>query len=71
MPEHKKGSTILLTGEDALIFKAFKDNRDKFIDILASGAFDLPSGKIEINIHNDQVQSIHLYHMTFKRQAKK
>ena len=40
------------------------------IDILReSGLFDVYSGKVEINIHNGQIQNIHIHRMVYKREA--
>ena len=67
MSEIKTGTKITLTQEDAKVYNAFRDNREKFIVLLNAGVFDLPSGKIEMNIHNEQIQSIHIHRMTYKR----
>lgn len=60
---------IILTSEDAKIYLAFKQNRAKFVVLLASGVFDLDNGKCEINCHNGQIQSVHIHRMTYKRIA--
>ncbi len=63
----KPGTSVLLTAEDANIFIAFKMNREKFLTLLAAGVFELDSGKAEINIHNGQIQNIHIHRMTYQR----
>lgn len=60
---------ILMTGEDAKVFIAFKANREKFLALLSGGVFDLANGQVVINMHNGQVQSIHVDQLTYKRQA--
>jgi len=69
MTEIQQGVNILLTKEDATIFVAFKNNRDKFIEMLKAGVFNLESGKVEININNNQIQNIYIHQMTYKRSA--
>ncbi len=50
-------TTILIPAKDT----------EKILTMLQAGVFDLDSGKIEINIHNGQVQNIHINRMTYKR----
>ena len=59
---------VMLTGEDARVFMAFKENREKFLVLLNAGVFGLDYGQAEINIHNSQIQNIHLHRMTYKRE---
>lgn len=68
--EIKKGVRILMAGEDAKLFILYQKNRDKFIELLKAGVFELDSGRVEINVNNNQIQSIFLHKMTFKRDAK-
>ncbi len=58
---------FIVAGEDPAVIAGFKNNREKFLTLLESGAFDLESGKIEINVNNGQIQSIHTYSMKYKR----
>lgn len=67
MSETNNGTKIILTQEDAKIYNAFRENREKFIALLEAGVFDLDSGKAEVNMHNGQVQSVHIHRMTYKR----
>ena len=67
MSEIQTGTRITLTQEDAKIYYAFRENREKFIVLLEAGVFELKSGKIEVNIHNSQIQNIHIHRMTYKR----
>ena len=57
--------------EDTMILVAFKQHKDKFTALLKSGIFDIQSGKAEVNIHNDQFQSIYLWQMSYKRKSEK
>ena len=70
MSEIKNGTRILLTEEDATVFVAFKRNREKFIVLLKAGAFDLDSGRVEVNYNNGQIQSVHVHKMTYKRDSR-
>ena len=38
--------------------------------MLEAGVFKLDNGKIEINCHNGQIQSIHVHKLTYKRKAE-
>jgi len=53
--------------EDADVFLAFQKHREKFLVLLQAGVLDLPSGQAEINIHNGQIQSVHIHNMTYRR----
>ena len=70
MSEKIEGTKILLTQEDARVYNAFRLNREKFIALLNSGAFEVGEGKIEINCHNGQIQSIYIHKMTYKRSSQ-
>ena len=62
-----KIADVLLTGEDAQVFMAFKMNREKFLTLLQAGVFDLPSGQVEVNINNGVIQNIHIHRLVYKR----
>ena len=64
----KKVVPIMITGEDAKVFLAFTANREKFLILLKAGVFDLDFGRAEINVHNGQVQNVHIDRMTYKRE---
>lgn len=64
----KHGNNVYLTEEDAVAFTKYMQHRDKILTLISSGMFELPSGKVEINVNNEQIQSVYLYHMTYKRQ---
>lgn len=57
----------LTNEEEEIVLLVFKQNKDKFVALLNAGVFDIKSGKAEINIHNNQIQSIYVYQMTYKR----
>lgn len=59
--------SILIAAEDANVFIAFKRNREKFLVMLNAGVFELDSGKAEVNIHNGQIQNIHIHRATYVR----
>lgn len=69
MSELKTGTKITLTQEDAKVYHAFRENREKFMILLQSGVFSLESGKVELNVHNNQIQNIHIHRMLYKRAA--
>lgn len=60
---------ILLTNEDADLFLAYQQNRDKFVILLEAGVFDFPSGTIQINVNNSQFQNVFLNKLAYQRKA--
>lgn len=44
-----------------------KINEEKLEALMEAGVFDIISGKVEINVNNGQIQSIHIYKVTYKR----
>lgn len=50
--------------------KIIQENSVKILALEEAGVFDMQSGKVEINIHNSQIQSIHTYQMTYKLSIK-
>jgi hypothetical protein len=69
MAELAQGTKVILTQEDATIFLAFKEHREKFLALLEGGAFALTSGKVLIDVHNGQFQNIHIQNLTYKRKS--
>jgi hypothetical protein len=65
----KTVANVLITGEDAQVFLAFKQNREKFLVLLTAGVFDLDAGKVVVNVHNHQIQTVHIDRMTYKRES--
>ena len=54
---------------DEMILTAFKQHKEKFAALLKSGMFDVQSGQVEVNIHNNQIQSIYLRQLSYKRKS--
>lgn len=69
MSIEKKDNKIVLTKKDAEAYRQFINNRSKFITLLDAGLFDVEYGKIELNLHNGQIQSIHIHKMLYKRSS--
>lgn len=59
---------IIIAPEDANVFIAFKRHREKFLVLLEGGAFELDNGKVVVNVHNGQFQSIYVDRMTYRRE---
>lgn len=57
---------IVIYGESAENYTKY---RDQFNALVESGVFDIESGRVELNIHNGQVQNVHVRKMTYKRKA--
>lgn len=47
------------------------DEMEKLKSLITSGFFELESGKIDINIHNGQIQNITIHQMVYKRVRKR
>jgi len=67
MSQEIKGNSVFMADEDAVLFLKYMKHRDKFISLLTAGVFDLESGKVEVNLNNNMIQSVYLYHMTYKK----
>jgi hypothetical protein len=63
-------ASIVLAHDDAQALIAFSKHREKFLALLEAGVFDIESGKVEVNIHNGQVQNVHVNRMTYRRAAE-
>lgn len=50
--------TVLLTPEEAQMFKMFQQHHDIFIALLATGAFDIKYGKCVLNFAHGELQNI-------------
>lgn len=59
---------VPIVKEDRETFLAFKKHREKFLVYLEAGVFDLDHGQITVNMHNGQVQTIHVNRMAYKRE---
>ncbi len=47
-----------------------RERYEKFYILLKAGVFDVESGKVEINCHNNQIQNIHIHKLVYKKVAK-
>lgn len=62
----------VLTKEEAVTFRLFEHHRMTFEALLNGGVFTAPpSCKIEVNMHNGQVQNIYIHTQTYRREAGK
>jgi len=55
------------TGPKIQTFVILPVNLEKYKVLESAGLFNLDSGRIEVNINNGQIQSVHIYKMTYKR----
>lgn len=55
--------------DDPMVIVAFKQNRDKFLALLQGKLFDVVTGKVEVNIHNGQIQSINVLERTYTHEG--
>lgn len=67
MSEIGKKIDVIIMPEEANTLLAFRKHREKFIELMQAGVFDLESGRAEIDVHNGQIQTVHIDRMTFKR----
>lgn len=66
----KNSQGYVLTSEEAKSFMIFRKHREKVEALIQAGALDLDYGKIEINIHNSQVQNVYVNKRTYIRESK-
>jgi hypothetical protein len=60
-----------LTEDDALLFRAFKEHQDNFSVLLASGAFNVRSGRATLHFNNEGVlDSVDVEVPTYRRGHK-
>lgn len=60
----------ILTKDEADAFRLFERHRMIFDSLLKGDVFNAPpSCKIEVNMHNGQVQNIYIHTQTYRRQA--
>ena len=62
---------VELTEEDARLFIEYRRNQDNFLILHNAGIFNLTSGKIEININNNIIQSIYVRERTYEYLTEK
>lgn len=61
----------VLTVDEAAAFRLFERHRMTFEALLNAEVFTAPpSCKIEINMHNGQVQNVYIHTQTYRRNAQ-
>lgn len=60
-------TTIILTEEDAELFKKFMENYDSFEKIYQSGVFEIGYGKGVLNFAGNILQNIIIEEIKYKR----
>lgn len=58
---------FLIAKVDVPAFLAFKDNQEVVRILAESGVFKVQQGKVTLNIHNGQIQSVHVDERRFQR----
>jgi len=58
---------FLIAKVDVPAFLAFKDNQEVIRILAEAGVFGVKQGKVSINIHNGQIQSVHVDERRFHR----
>lgn len=62
---------VILTGEEARLYRLFRRHFERLEPLLLDEEFlALQTGKIDINVHNGQIQTIHVYKQTYRRVSK-
>lgn len=59
---------FLIAKVDVPAFLAFKDNQELIRILADSGVFGVKQGKVTLNIHNGQIQSVHVDERRFQRE---
>ena len=57
----------LIARVDVPAFLVFKDNQEVIKILASAGVFKIQQGKVTINIHNGQIQSVHVDERRFQR----
>lgn len=61
----------ILDKDEATAFRLFERHRMIFETLLKGGVFDCPpSCKIEVNMHNGQVQNVYIHTQTYRRDSR-
>ncbi len=60
----------ILSPEEADAFRNFRKHREKFEILQAAGVFDTLFGKVSINLHNGQIQSVNIDNETYSIRRK-
>lgn len=62
----------VLSKQEADMFRLFEKHHAVFETLLKGGVFTSPTScKIEINIHNGQVQNVYIHTQTYRRESSK
>lgn len=69
-PNEELDSGILITAEEASMYRMFRRHNEKFGIMLGAGVLDFDYGMVEMNMHNTQIQNIILHRRAYKRDAK-
>lgn len=61
----------VLSQQEAQTFRLFEKHQAEFEVLLQAGVFSVPpSCKIEINVHNGQIQNVYVHSQTYRRESK-
>ena len=58
---------ILITNQEAAMYRMFKRHNEKFGIMLGAGVFEFDYGQVEMNMHDSLIQNIVLHRRTYKR----
>lgn len=62
-----KTTTVILDPIEANDLILFRQHRELFMELLATGAFQVPSGKVELNFNDGKLMSVYRYEQTYRR----
>lgn len=68
MVEIQSELNLLLTNEDADMYRVFRKNREKFLELFKAGVFNTEVGQVTININNGEFQNIYIKEQKYKRE---
>lgn len=60
---------IKVAAIDGELWRVLVENQEKLRTLVESGVLELDYGTITINMHNGQVQSVHVEKRTYQRKA--
>lgn len=61
---------IKVAAVDGELWRVLVENQEKLRILVDSGVFSLQSGKVTVNVHNGQLQTVHVEQRQYQRRAQ-
>lgn len=69
IPLVAKPIMIKVAAVDGELWRVLVENQEKLRTLVAAGILDLDFGKVTINVHDSQIQSVHVERRTYQRKT--